>query len=96
MTLKPIYLVSLNKTPERAAFLVGQLLNSLRSDHGIIHVANSSSQYFFWAFFLSGVATTATNINFYKALHGLKDLLEALVYPPGILVTSLANAGINS
>lgn len=49
----------------------------------------------FTGIFPSGAATTATNINFYKAMHGLKDLLEALVYPPGILVTSLANADIN-
>lgn len=41
----PIYLASLNKTPERAALLVGQLLKSLGNNHGIIHIANSSSEH---------------------------------------------------
>ncbi|KFZ02654.1 hypothetical protein V500_00044 [Pseudogymnoascus sp. VKM F-4518 (FW-2643)] len=40
----PIYLVSVNKTPKRAALLVGQLLESLDNNHGIVHIANASRQ----------------------------------------------------
>lgn len=44
MSKTPIYLVSVNKTPKRAALLVGQLLNSLDNNHGIVHIANASSE----------------------------------------------------
>ncbi|KFZ14225.1 hypothetical protein V501_03364 [Pseudogymnoascus sp. VKM F-4519 (FW-2642)] len=44
MSKTPIYLISVNKTPERAALLVGQLLDSLdNNNHGIVHIANAST-----------------------------------------------------
>ncbi|OBT75311.1 hypothetical protein VF21_04707 [Pseudogymnoascus sp. 05NY08] len=44
MSKMPIYLISVNKTPERAALLVGQLLESLdNKNHGIVHIANAST-----------------------------------------------------
>lgn len=44
MSKAPIYLISVNKTPERAALLVGQLLENLSSNHGIVHISNASSE----------------------------------------------------
>jgi hypothetical protein len=45
MSKAPIYLISVNKTPQRAALLVGQLLESLdKKNHGIVHIANASSE----------------------------------------------------
>lgn len=44
MSKTSIYLISVNKTPERAALLVGQLLENLKSNHGIVHIANASSE----------------------------------------------------
>lgn len=45
MSNTPIYLISVNKTPERAALLVGQLLESLdNNNHGIVHIANALSE----------------------------------------------------
>ncbi|EHK22957.1 uncharacterized protein TRIVIDRAFT_19346, partial [Trichoderma virens Gv29-8] len=64
MATQPIYLVSLNKTPKRAALLVDQLIKSLDSNYGVIHIANSTT------------------------LQELKVVLEALMYPPGILICS--------
>ncbi|KFY03855.1 hypothetical protein O988_01164 [Pseudogymnoascus sp. VKM F-3808] len=60
----PIYLVSVNKTPQRAALLVGQLLESLDNNHGVVHIANAST------------------------LQDFEVVLDALVYPPGILICS--------
>ncbi|OBT68614.1 hypothetical protein VE03_01804 [Pseudogymnoascus sp. 23342-1-I1] len=43
MSTTPIYLISVNKTPKRAALLVGQLLESLSNNHDIVHIANAST-----------------------------------------------------
>jgi hypothetical protein len=45
MTSPPINLVSVNKTPARAASLVDQLLKSLKLDGDVVHVANAPSKY---------------------------------------------------
>jgi hypothetical protein len=44
MATQPIHLVSLNKTPKRAALLVDQLIKRLDNNHGVIHIANSPSK----------------------------------------------------
>lgn len=44
MSKAPIYLISVNKTPKRAALLVGQFLENLSNNHSIIHIANASSE----------------------------------------------------
>ncbi|KFY18086.1 hypothetical protein V492_00156 [Pseudogymnoascus sp. VKM F-4246] len=43
MSKTPTYLISVNKTPKRAVFLVDQLLKSVGNDHGIVHIANTST-----------------------------------------------------
>ena len=40
-----VQLVSVNKTPARAAMLVTNMVADLRPDFEIVHVANSSSTY---------------------------------------------------
>jgi hypothetical protein len=83
MPSPPINLVSVNKTPARAASLVDQLLKTLELDSDIVHVANALSK-------LKSVRSRKLSLTQRQAIENLPTVLDALVTPARILVSSIS------
>jgi hypothetical protein len=76
-------LVSLNKTPARAALLVNQLLDTVRPEQDIAHVANAASAYHQAGSIVMG------SVDALPAILDLEIVMGSLVQPPSILVSPL-------
>lgn len=83
MASRLVHLISVNKTPARAAMLVHQLLQSLDATTDVVHVANASCSC------LSTVQDALTDTKL--AIGDIRTLIGALVVAPEIMVAIPSN-----